>query len=846
MKKVVLLCAYLLFTVCSNAQTIMGRQIAEQFPKNSSGTLTYALTWLPSTYGNTTRTYPLIISLHGAGETGTTEGNLSKLYTSSPRAVAGRIADGWNAVAVNPRTGTQDSFIVVSPQAASWSYGYAELKYILPAILNKYRVDRSRIYLVGLSAGGGGTFTTLGSNDSVFIKNFTAVVTASSAGTSSANGFTYEQVEGNIKFASNWGIRSWTIAGELDYLIQTDIRYHNYMNTFASNPANKFTVLQGVGHSAWGKAYDPSFRPVVNYYGNSGTCNNGCPYGGVPLAPNTNGSTVRGSGVTQDSLNVYEWLLLWQRTETTYSPNVGDYRSNTPKPTGGKWSSTSSWRRFDGQNWGTTTVLPGTTAGAITIRANDSLDMDMAVSTDQITVESNAVLHLSGSTLTVNDGPGTDLIIRGGLNLTNTATITGAGNAQIAGILNWTGGVLQIATIADASAVVTASGSTAKTLGANFANNGTFNWSTAGAGGNISIANALFTNNGVLNESFTSNKGFLNAGGTVAFVNNGTFRKLSANTFLNNGVNFTNTGTLQGIGAFNFSGTVSNTGVIKPGNSPGILSVSGGIVTGQNAQINIDIFDGSGAGSGHNRLDLTGDINLSGNNITITENPAVPNQSYVIMTTTGSFSGSFVNANLPAGYTITYNQQTVSVSKGQGTLPAVWGAFELATTNNQSIDLKWITLQEDNTSHFEIEHSSNGTTFAPVGRVTAAGNSAFGITYAFQHSKPLLHATNYYRIRLIDLDGKISYSAVKLLKLKQGAAVVRVFSNTVSDNLYLQTLEPELQVSIIDMAGRVFYNKLITGSGQQHINLSSLAKGLYKIVVRSSNRLVQTESFIKY
>lgn len=845
MKKVVLLCAYLLYTVCSNAQTIMGRQIVDQFPKNSSGTLTYGLTWLPSTYNNTTRTYPLIISLHGAGETGTTEANLSKLYTASPRAVAGRIADGWNAVAVNPKTGVQDSFIVVSPQASSWSYSYTELKYILPAILNKYRVDRSRIYLVGLSAGGGGTFSTYGSRDSLFIKNFAAMATASSAGTNASNGYTAVEVEAGLRFGASYGVKMWTIAGEQDYLLNTDLKYHDSTNAANPTPANKFTVLQGVGHSAWGKAYDPAFRPVVNYYGRTGTCNNGCNNGGVAVAPNSNGSTVRGSGVTQDSLNVYEWLLLWQRTETAYSPNVGDYRSNAAKPAGGKWSNTSSWRRFDGSNWTTTTQLPNASVGIITIRNNDSIDIDAAVTTDQLLVETGGVLNMQSAALTVNDGPSTDFIIAGVVNLSGTASLTGAGSATVNGSFNWTGGVLDITTIAETGSVVNVSGSTAKTMSANFTNNGTFNWSTAGAGGDIQLLDARFINNGLLKEEFTANKGFINGGGTVAFVNNGTFKKLSVNSFSNNAVSFANTGILQGVGSFNFSGTVTNTGTIKPGNSPGILTVSGAVVAGQNSEINIGIYDGSGAGTGHNRLDMTGNVNLAGNDLVVIENPAVPYQSYVIMTTTGSFSGSFANTNLPAGYTITYNQQSVSVSKASGTLPAVWGAFTVTTASGSAAELNWSTLQQENTDYFQIEYSLDGKNFKTIGSLDAAGNSASENKYQFIHKTPAAGTSNYYRIKLIDLDGKTSYSLIKVIKLKNGDAIVRMQSNTVSDQLYLTSTQGNLQLMIADMSGRVFYNKPVA-SGVQIINTAVYAKGMYKLVVTNGERVIQINSFVKY
>ncbi len=327
MKPIFLSAFFLLQFFHTNAQTIMGRQRVDQFPRSSTGILTYGLTWVPLTYQSTTKRYPLIIALHGVGEIGTTEANLSKLYTASPRAISGRIADGWNAVAVNPLTGLTDSFIVVSPQAPAWSYGYNELKYILPSILSKYRVDTSRIYLTGISAGGGGVFTSFGSRDSIFMKKFAAMATANGAGVSGVNGYTSLQVEAGLRFGSTYGVRLWTIASELDQFLTTNLRYHDSSNMLNPKPANKFTVVTGIGHSIWGKAYDPAFRPTINYYGKTGTCNNGCAFGGVPVAPNNNGSSVMGTGITQDSLNLYEWFLLSQRNfapVTTPSATAGD------------------------------------------------------------------------------------------------------------------------------------------------------------------------------------------------------------------------------------------------------------------------------------------------------------------------------------------------------------------------------------------------------------------------------------------------------------------------------------------------------------------------------------------
>lgn len=287
---------------------------ADSFPVSQWGARCYALAYTPTTYNTTTKSYPLIVFLHGAGETGTTTATLSKL---TGNGLMQRISQGWVPSAVHPVTNVADTFIVIAPQAASWSFSYEQLKFMMPDLLRKYRVDRNRIYLTGLSAGGGGTFSTFGSRDSAFISLFAAMATASSAGTNASNGYTSVQVETGLKFGSRFGVKMWTVAGEQDYLLNTDVRYHDSTNWNDPVPKNKLTVIAGVGHSSWNQMYNPSFRPTINYYGKTGTCNNGCNNGGIGVAPNNNGSPVRGSGRTQDSLNLYEWFLLNARNAVT-------------------------------------------------------------------------------------------------------------------------------------------------------------------------------------------------------------------------------------------------------------------------------------------------------------------------------------------------------------------------------------------------------------------------------------------------------------------------------------------------------------------------------------------------
>jgi hypothetical protein len=842
MKTFLLLCACALApAIQALSQTVIGRQNVDSFLRNSYGGQTYALTWLPQSYSSTTREYPLIIFLHGAGETGSTTSQLSKLTGTG---LSGRIAGGFNAVAVNPKTGIQDSFIVVSPQAASWSYSYTELKYILPGIINKYRVDRSRIYLTGLSAGGGGTVSTFGSRDSTFIKNFAAMATASSAGTNASNGYTSVEVESGLKFGSSWGVKMWTVAGEGDYLLTTDVRYHDSTNWLNPVVKNKLTVIAGVGHSAWNQMYNPAFRPVINYYGNTGTCNNGCAFGGVPVAPNTNGTSLRGSGVTQDSLNVYEWLLMWQRPQGDISPNVDDYKSNAPKPGGGKWSAVANWRRFDGKNWVTTTRTPAATNGRIIISANDSLEVDAAVNADQIIIETNGALNLQGGGISVTNGPGTDVLVDGTLYLHHQRTLNGLGTVSINGTFNWLGGTLDAATETSNTALTNITGNNQKFLNTGFINRGVINWSTGSTAGDIVLTNAVFTNVGTVQENFSISKGIISGGGGNSFINKGVFKKTSTNAFLNNGVPFTNTGILQGIGSYNFTpGSITNTGFVKPGNSPGILTVSEGTLSGQNSTINIEVFNGSGPGNGHNRLDLTGNIPLNGNRLVVFDNFSAPSQSYTILTTTGIFTGTFSQVTLPPGFAIIYNSNSVVLNKTNVTLPAIWGDF-YGVAKETETQLNWYTLQEENTDYFEVEYAVNGTDFIAIGSIGAQGSSAATTFYTFTHRLSLNTSVRYYRLKLVDKDGKYQYSQKIALRSRSQNNYLQLQQNIINNNLQLTAFSKDLYVILADMNGKIVLRSRIR-EGYQSISTGSLSTGIYKLIVYRQNEIAQTLSLLK-
>ena len=92
-------------------------------------------------------------------------------------------------------------------------------------------------------------------------------------------------------------------------------------------------------------------------------------------------------------------------------------------------------------------------------------------------------------------------------------------------------------------------------------------------------------------------------------------------------------------------------------------------------------------------------------------------------------------------------------------LPLTLKSFSASQPTATTTKLNWTTSWEQNTLHFDIEASRNGADFGLIGRIAAAGNSSGDINYSFTHSNPYRNNT-YYRLKMVDIDGRFTYSHI--------------------------------------------------------------------------------------
>ncbi len=221
------------------------------------------LEYLPADYNRSNKTYPLLIFFHGSGEAASQSGgNVDAVKNFGPPMWIDQGHDMCFAV-----NGAQQCFIVVSPQSLDWSTN-AEGVGMLEWAMSRYRVDTSRIYVTGLSMGGGLAWTMASAKTSTG-----QVVARQLAALAPIAGLTSPETLGcNIAYEQ---LPVWAFHGLNDNVVSPDYS-RRIVGLLNGNPINgadrpcspnaspdaRLTLLGGNGqfvdhYLSWTIAYDP-------------------------------------------------------------------------------------------------------------------------------------------------------------------------------------------------------------------------------------------------------------------------------------------------------------------------------------------------------------------------------------------------------------------------------------------------------------------------------------------------------------------------------------------------------------------------------------------------------------
>lgn len=181
-------------------------------------------------------------------------------------------------------------------------------------------------------------------------------------------------------------------------------------------------------------------------------------------------------------------------------------------------------------------------------------------------------------------------------------------------------------------------------------------------------------------------------------------------------------------------------------------------------------------------------------------------------------------------------------------LPVTLAQFK-ATYNGVAVELNWATASEQNGDHFEIQRSADGKQFTSIGTV-AAGNSTSQKDYLFTDGLPFT-GNNYYRLKMVDIDGRFKYSAVILLSSSDSKRGITVYPNPVKDYVQMSWNNMErgtYSVDILLPTGQLLRSYRIAINNPSQAVLiyreSNWKTGIYLLRISSSNRNTFTRKLI--
>ena len=174
-------------------------------------------------------------------------------------------------------------------------------------------------------------------------------------------------------------------------------------------------------------------------------------------------------------------------------------------------------------------------------------------------------------------------------------------------------------------------------------------------------------------------------------------------------------------------------------------------------------------------------------------------------------------------------------------LPVKMEYFTADKGGDHSSQLKWATASEIDNAYFEVERSSDATTWETLGQVKGVGFSVQQQLYNYTDANALT-GVNYYRLKQVDVDGKFSYTNIAEVSFDGTVATptttMNMYPNPMSKSgpLTIQLSGNNSTISnvtIYNTVGQEVYTGASSATNTLEINDLTLASGVYVVMVSS-------------
>ncbi len=165
--------------------------------------------------------------------------------------------------------------------------------------------------------------------------------------------------------------------------------------------------------------------------------------------------------------------------------------------------------------------------------------------------------------------------------------------------------------------------------------------------------------------------------------------------------------------------------------------------------------------------------------------------------------------------------------------------------------LQWETLQESGFSHFVVQRSFDGTNFTDIGNINGKGSiSKNDYTFVDNDLKTQPGLKAFYRLRLVDNDGRFTYSRILRFDREPTQTILHAFPNPAVHSLNLtfdQNKKGMVMINITDLKGETVIKQaesMNAGRASITLDISALPSAVYIISLVNTSGTMQ-QKFVK-
>lgn len=163
---------------------------------------------------------------------------------------------------------------------------------------------------------------------------------------------------------------------------------------------------------------------------------------------------------------------------------------------------------------------------------------------------------------------------------------------------------------------------------------------------------------------------------------------------------------------------------------------------------------------------------------------------------------------------------------------------------DQTVALEWTTTLETKTNYFVVERTKDNNYYQPVDTVYAMNNGEFTQNYDATDFHPY-EGMNYYRLKIVGLDGSISYSPIVAIRVTKDKAPL-MFPNPANTYVNIARGTDSIKyVNVYNIMGQAVLR--IPGTGSQaivNIPTYSFPDGMYIVEIRTTTTVYREKLIV--